>query len=869
MSFEIGGIKVKFPFEPYGIQKNYMQRLIKAVETKKNAMLESPTGTGKTLSSICSALAYQKNLNEEGTTTSNYDRKIEIGYEPERPISQIIFSSRTHSQLDQVIKEVKRCGYSPRTASLASRKYLCINEEALNYKHGVDRLCKILRSHNKDESEEEGEEEEESERDEEEKNKAVSQRETEQAIKHPTCYYYQNLKEFKNHYWKKDKGEIMDIEDIVEHGKLHSICPYYLQKEKAKTANLVTMPYNYIINPRIRKHMEVSLQDSIVIVDEAHNFGPACESNATVELDRDVLKEMLKQIKFIPYKLAKLKKQEESRLNKKQRKLRRKIQEIGLSKQEIWDCIHLVESFLEAIQVPLKHRLWDVFQVQDYTDAKMLEFEKLPLLLNQVYQRYIITKIGSNGLEGRASFPYINQDNLEDWLSTLSRTSALLRLISNLSDILCDSLVQIIEIYCDISYRSKHSQTSVEEEAKLLFNQFQICVSEQKIPKEKFELDETLPKDREFENILKFECLSPEYLAKKLQQEQPRSLILISGTLYPFDEYSSELGVEFPITFRSPHVIDRQQMCLIAMKNGISGDQLKLNYINRAKKKVIEDLAKTVNETLLQSEGGSLAFFPSYSVMGSYLNFCKWKRMLLREEKLIITGEAVDCYSINSDEKSRILLIEPRETSELNKIRKAFYQLLEEDQNVTLVCVCRGKISEGIDLPDKASRLAIVVGIPYAYLRDSKVQGKKKYLDMKVKFMRNSQSSEGTFTLDGDKWYQTDAQRAINQAIGRVIRHKNDYGAVVLQDSRYENLVKFRSSWCKSWQKRCFTMEFLKKTLSSFYTKMNKFEATGEIPDPFKSVNCGTKRAITMEPEFPLYSYPSFKRVLREDPDQN
>ena len=37
----------------------------------------------------------------------------------------------------------------------------------------------------------------------------------------------------------------------------------------------------------------------------------------------------------------------------------------------------------------------------------------------------------------------------------------------------------------------------------------------------------------------------------------------------------------------------------------------------------------------------------------------------------------------------------------------------------------------------------------------------------------------------GQLWYNQQTYRAINQAIGRVIRHKNDYGAILLCDERF------------------------------------------------------------------------------------
>ena len=46
-SFSYEGVKVQFRFEPYEIQKDYMRLVIDSIVNCKNAMLESPTGTGK------------------------------------------------------------------------------------------------------------------------------------------------------------------------------------------------------------------------------------------------------------------------------------------------------------------------------------------------------------------------------------------------------------------------------------------------------------------------------------------------------------------------------------------------------------------------------------------------------------------------------------------------------------------------------------------------------------------------------------------------------------------------------------------------------------------------------------------------------
>ena len=40
--------------------------------------------------------------------------------------------------------------------------------------------------------------------------------------------------------------------------------------------------------------------------------------------------------------------------------------------------------------------------------------------------------------------------------------------------------------------------------------------------------------------------------------------------------------------------------------------------------------------------------------------------------------------------------------------------------------------------------------------------------------------------LSGDAWYAQQASRAVNQAMGRVIRHVADFGAVILADARFQ-----------------------------------------------------------------------------------
>ena len=55
-----------------------------------------------------------------------------------------------------------------------------------------------------------------------------------------------------------------------------------------------------------------------------------------------------------------------------------------------------------------------------------------------------------------------------------------------------------------------------------------------------------------------------------------------------------------------------------------------------------------------------------------------------------------------------------------------------------LFCVCRGKVSEGMDFSDKLCRGVVFVGVPYPNIRDPLIQEKKLYRDELNKYERNA-----------------------------------------------------------------------------------------------------------------------------------
>ncbi len=50
---------VEFPHEPYPCQKTFLSSVLQALRQSSHALLESPTGTGKTLGLLCGSLAWR------------------------------------------------------------------------------------------------------------------------------------------------------------------------------------------------------------------------------------------------------------------------------------------------------------------------------------------------------------------------------------------------------------------------------------------------------------------------------------------------------------------------------------------------------------------------------------------------------------------------------------------------------------------------------------------------------------------------------------------------------------------------------------------------------------------------------------------
>uniref|UniRef100_A0A2K6MFU0 DEAD/H-box helicase 11 n=1 Tax=Rhinopithecus bieti TaxID=61621 RepID=A0A2K6MFU0_RHIBE len=95
-----------------------------------------------------------------------------------------------------------------------------------------------------------------------------------------------------------------------------------------------------------------------------------------------------------------------------------------------------------------------------------------------------------------------------------------------------------------------------------------------------------------------------------------------------------------------------------------------------------------------------------------------------------------------------------------------------------LLSVVGGKMSEGINFSDNLGRCVVMVGMPFPNIRSPELQEKMAYLDQTLPRAPGQ-------APPGKNLVENLCMKAVNQSIGRAIRHQKDFASIVLLDQRY------------------------------------------------------------------------------------
>ncbi|KMZ08357.1 regulator of telomere elongation helicase 1 homolog [Drosophila simulans] len=781
----IAGIPVHFPFEPYPVQRAYMEKVIHCLRDGTNGVLESPTGTGKTLSLLCSSLAWIRTRQSEHQMQMVKMEKADFsgigGGAPGGDLSElaktmgrannwgvpkVIYASRTHSQLTQAMRELKRTAYANmRSVVLGSRDQLCIHPEVMRELGNSNKtnMCK-LRVHSK------------------------------------TCSFQMRVESRKDHPDLRGPT-IMDIEDLVKVGQRLKICPYFASRELVPQADITFMPYNYLLDPKARKANKIELGNTIVILDEAHNIEKICEESASVQI---------------------------------------KSSDVAMA---IEDVTHIMQVFASGESQDMAGDEPKDFTLDDLTLLKemLLELEKAidAVVVDNAVDGTTFPASMMYELLGKANFTYGNVasivsllDKLVQYLlvasqqmsirkgGTFTLLSDLLTIVfANKEDVMSKVYASFkVHVLVEESKQGHGKQQGAKQQGGWLGKgTIAAATGSSKVAK-----------------IINFWCFNPGFGMEQLLNTQVRSVILTSGTLAPLKPLIAELAIPVAQHLENPHIVDQSQVYVKIIGTGPDRQQLISNYANRDNPKYVSSLGQTILNVARIVPDGLLVFFPSYPMLN----------------KCVDAWQASGLWADISCKKP--IFLEPRSKDQFTSTMEEFYQAIRDSKGAVFMAVCRGKVSEGLDFADRNGRAVIITGLPFPPLKDPKVILKRRYLE--ANRTRENQ------LLSGQEWYNLDATRAVNQAIGRVIRHRNDYGAILLCDSRFKDAsqVQQLSKWIRGHlgdRPQCSPFGPIVRELRQFFKNA---EANMKLPDE-RETDSPLETVCKTEDE-PLAAIPKVKR---------
>ncbi|KAK9451561.1 helicase C-terminal domain-containing protein [Limtongia smithiae] len=552
-------------------------------------------------------------------------------------------------------------------------------------------------------------------------------------------------------------AHIHDIEDLADIGKSMDVCSYYASRSAVKSTEIVTLPYPLLLQSSNRRALSLSLKNHVVIIDEAHNLIDAISSLFS--------------------------------------------QSISLSD---------VERSSQALEAYLK-KFSNKLNVGN--KAYITQICKLLTVLKNFLQNFS----GSNGTEivqndilQNKSIDTINLHKIETYLEKSKLAWKLESYVGHLTNL------------ADIAARKENSKNRPVQ------RQFSSVPTLSKVMAFIMTLSNLSDEGKIFfeqttcEKYLKYLLLDVSFHFRSVV-EDARCVILAGGTMEPISDYKKYLFPYVPDNkiriLSSDHVIPPQNLAAWTIMSGPSGKELKFSFDQQGLESSAKELGRTISNLCYVIPDGMVVFFPSYKYMEQVC--ISWQKQ--QPNSLVSLWDQIN--------KRKAIFQEPREATEVDGVLSEYAQMLSSRTTGTsttgaiLLAVVGGKMSEGINFSDQLARGIIMVGLPFPNARSADMIAKRRYVeDMTSSEVKRREllKLKDQYTTESDipaplmarirdickkeadqasqDYYENVCMRAVNQSIGRGIRHANDYAVILFADCRYasERIHRKLPKWIRS-----------------------------------------------------------------------
>ena len=232
------------------------------------------------------------------------------------------------------------------------------------------------------------------------------------------------------------------------------------------------------------------------------------------------------------------------------------------------------------------------------------------------------------------------------------------------------------------------------------------------------------------------------------------------------------------------HIIPPDNLIVWPVENGPKNIKFDFTYKNRNSSTMIKALGGSLLELSSIIPDGLVVFFPSYAYLDQVIG--QWQRAEPSGQETVW-----DALSYKKP-----IYREPKDAAGTDDVLQEYSKAIDTDKGGILLSVVGGKLSEGINFSDRLGRCVVVVGLPFPNIQSAQWKAKLEYIE-KCTIDRGGSRDEGKTA--GQEFYENACMRAVNQSIGRALRHRNDFASIVLLDRRYSNprIAEKLPTWIK------------------------------------------------------------------------
>ncbi|XP_077453402.1 ATP-dependent DNA helicase DDX11 [Stigmatopora argus] len=666
----------------------------------------------------------------------------------EEHVTKIYYCSRTHSQLAQFVHEVQKSPFNKdiSVVTLGSRQNLCVNEEVrrLGSLQRINERCIEMQKKKQEKPHhEEG---------------AKRKRGPAKSV----CPY--NKASALQQMSDQLLGSILDIEQLLKLGQESHSCPYYATRIAVPQVQLVVLPYQMVLHEATRRAAGIKLKDQVLIIDEAHNLSETLSCIHSAELSGAQLCRAHSQLSQYAERFR-------TRLKAKNVMYIKQVLfvieglvrvlggKVGQNPQsqvtQPATEMHTINNFLFQAQIDNIN----LFKLHRYFEKSMISRK-----LGGFVEKYVGSGVTlhtpintskenrrTEGLnrylqhlqakQSTAPAPPLNQQGSSEAENTLAASP----------------MMQIEGFFMALTTSNTDGRVVIHRQGNLS------------------------------ESSVKFLLLNPAVHFAQVLKES-RAVIIAGGTMQPISDFKQELlfsaGVqeERIAEFSCGHVIPPENILPIVLCNGPSGQELEFTYQNRDSPHMMDETGRILSNICNVVPGGIVCFFPSYEY----------------SRRVVAHWESAGILARLANKKK--IFQEPKKANQVEQVLGEFSRCIQRCSQqdggtltgALLFSVVGGKMSEGINFSDDLGRCVVMVGMPYPNIKSPELQEKMSYLD---KHLTHSGGKS-----PGQALIENLCMRAVNQSIGRAIRHRGDYSSIILCDRRYSRAATLGKlpAWIRS-----------------------------------------------------------------------